>query len=88
MSTRNPHWPDMAHIGAVCIRIAPLECNQGWPPNSKPTKPRWGELFPVAVHHNLQPDSNITSVPAGNFAQPLAYWSQIFIPEVLGAEAP
>ena len=42
MSTRNPHWPDMAHIGAVCIRIAPLECNRGCPPNVAP--PLHGEI--------------------------------------------
>lgn len=46
------------------------------------------EHFPAAVHHYLQPDGNLNSIQAGDFAQPLASWTRIFIAEEAADPAP
>lgn len=79
--------PDAAEPIPFSVRVDDPDYDEAWtegldvfhnPHAAIPLNP---EHFPSAVHHFLQPDGNINSVPAGNLLHPLASWTQILSPE-------
>lgn len=86
--------PDAAEPIAFAVSVDDPEYAESWTEgldvfhNPRAAIPLNPEHFPAAVHHYLQPDGNLNSIQAGDFAQPLASWTQIFIAEEAADPAP